>query len=269
MKEFYVGEIAVRRDVRSKLFERYIAATVEERVRIEADLERMDAEIRRLGIGAKALNYAPQKEEPPQPPNVTIKEVSDHWLDRFNDLARHRNEPWRAEMLSRALAVETENPGSIGGRALWLIGTMEESLFQAFSAFLNLCFWPFPEGEPFNPDSDYANDKAIVLVLNGRELVMGQLLFLVEQAGLLGNLLTTSKAIPAGGGLQLIAGNDGFLVKAKVDHVIRGILLSPLGATLAQFHEPKWRGEVFDRLEKWVGSLPAEQVEVIKLKRKQ
>jgi Protein of unknown function (DUF2806) len=60
--------------------------------------------------------------------------ISDHWIDKFNQLARSKNEEWRQDLLSRALAAEAANPGSISPRALWLIGTLEEDKFQAFSA---------------------------------------------------------------------------------------------------------------------------------------
>ncbi|QDT57316.1 hypothetical protein Pan44_53840 [Caulifigura coniformis] len=65
------------------------------------------------------------------------REIEQHWVDTFEVHARRRTEPWRSQLLSRALAHEAINPGTISLKALWLIGTMEREVFDYLSAFLN------------------------------------------------------------------------------------------------------------------------------------
>lgn len=57
------------------------------------------------------------------------------WWDMFESLARRRNEPWRQELLARALVEYDRVPGSIGLKAIWEIGMMESDDFGCLAAF--------------------------------------------------------------------------------------------------------------------------------------
>ncbi len=145
LKELLKGEVETRTVSPDPAEERYIAAPPEERVRIEQDIEHVDGITRQLNIASKSLSYGTEETVPPPPPTEKPKPIEDHWLDRFNELARKRNEEWRNELLARALAKETASPGTVSPRALWLIGNMEHSLFTALSELLDLCVWTWPK----------------------------------------------------------------------------------------------------------------------------
>lgn len=59
------------------------------------------------------------------------------WWDMFEGLARRRNEPWRQELLARALVEYDRVPGSIGLKAIWEIGMMENDDFGCLAEFCN------------------------------------------------------------------------------------------------------------------------------------
>jgi len=129
LRDLLKSEIETRSAIRRTLLEKFIAAPDEERVRIERDLEYVDGVTRQLNVVAKSLSYGSTGESPPEKTREKPKQVEDHWIDRFNELARKRNEEWRSELLARALAEEAANPGSVSPRALWLIGSMGAPTF--------------------------------------------------------------------------------------------------------------------------------------------
>jgi hypothetical protein len=57
------------------------------------------------------------------------------WWDMFESLARRRNEPWRQELLAKALVEYDRIPGSICLKAIWEIGMMENDDFGCLAAF--------------------------------------------------------------------------------------------------------------------------------------
>lgn len=57
------------------------------------------------------------------------------WLDNFESLARRRNEPWRVELLSRAIAEIELSSRSISLKALWELGMLEEDDFNLLAIF--------------------------------------------------------------------------------------------------------------------------------------
>jgi hypothetical protein len=125
--------------IKKKLLERFIVADPEERVRVRRDLDEIDASLRQLKIGIQALKYLPASTGQTPPPAKPLPEVSAHWMDKFSELARAHNEPWREDLLARALAVEPSAPETVSPRVLWLLGTMEEKLFDALATILDLC----------------------------------------------------------------------------------------------------------------------------------
>jgi len=53
----------------------------------------------------------------------------------FESLARRRNEPWRRELLAKALVEYDRVPGSMSLKAIWEIGMMESDDFGCLAAF--------------------------------------------------------------------------------------------------------------------------------------
>ncbi len=134
--EFLIQKAKSLAKIEKKLRQNYIDAPDVERIRIRRDIQEIEKEVRQFKIIGKAKDEL-------ESCNETLtdddKEISPHWMDKFNELAKAHNEDWREELLAKALASEAKKPGSIGPRALWLIGTMEENLFHAFAALIDVC----------------------------------------------------------------------------------------------------------------------------------
>jgi hypothetical protein len=124
-KELMLGEVRTYTEIRRKLAERLYETPEGDRFRVKRDLEYLNGEILCLGVYQKALDYLPKYSEQPNAPSAPERDISPSWLDRFNELARLHNEPWREDLLSRALAWEAENPGSVSPRALFQIALLE------------------------------------------------------------------------------------------------------------------------------------------------
>jgi len=193
LRDLLKSEIETRSAIRRTLLEKFIAAPDEERVRIERDLEYVDGVTRQLNVVAKSLSYGSTGESPPEKTPEKPKQVEDHWIDRFNELARKRNEEWRSELLARALAEEAANPGSVSPRALWLIGSMERQLFRALSHLLDLCVWSYPKDSPFLPHSSIqAFERKVDGTDEDTGLTVGHLLFRLGDIGVIAEHLTSS-----------------------------------------------------------------------------
>jgi len=262
LRDLLKGEVETRTAIRRSLLERYITAPPEERIRIEQDIDYVDGVTRQLNIAAKSLNYG--NEEPtPQPPPEEPKAIEDHWLDRFNELARKRNEDWRNELLARALAAETATPGAVSPRALWLIGNLEHSLFIALSDLLDLCVWLWPQGGPFLPHSSVqAFERKPARAGADPRITVGHLVFQLADIGVLAEHLTTSKQFPAGVTVGVRYDQTAYLITTKQMLSISGILLTPLGESIAKFFEPHWNQTGASVLADWIASLTPEQANV-------
>lgn len=57
------------------------------------------------------------------------------WWDNFESMARRRNEPWRTDLLARALVEIDKDPGAISLKALWEIGMLEYNDFRMLAVF--------------------------------------------------------------------------------------------------------------------------------------
>lgn len=131
-------------DVRDTLRKKYVDADPEERIRIRRDLREAEGDVKQLNIAAGAIDYLPEfasriKQNEDKSETVgDVHPVSEHWFDRFNHFARQSNEPWRQDLLSRALAMQATNPESVTLRVIWLIGTLEKSTFDYFTTILDV-----------------------------------------------------------------------------------------------------------------------------------
>jgi hypothetical protein len=259
-KEMLLQEIRMLGEVKKKLFDSYVAAGPEERVRIRRDLDEIAGSLRQLKVGTQALGYLPAPaEQPATEANASETdqpqpELSQHWMDRFNDLARAHNEPWREELLARALAAESLDPGTVSPRALWLLGTMEEGLFHAFATILDLS--SFVAAGLMIPAHDAFNERPIPNCHVAGGVSIGNLVFRLEELGLLADTATTSRTIPKESAFLAGYGTNRVAIRCTTDALsIRGVIPTGLGASVSSFYQPKVNPlgkEIFDS---WIASL--------------
>lgn len=255
LKELLSNEIETRGAVRKILLERYVDAPPEKRVRIERDLEFVDGITRQVHIAMKSLSYNNENSPPPSP--EPQKPIEDHWIDKFNELARKRNEEWRSDLLARALACEAATPGSVSPRALWLIGNMEEGLFNALSDLLNLCVWLFPENIPFIPHS---STQAFDRISNNTNRTVGNIVFQLGDIGVIADHLTSSRTYPLGSAFMARYEENCYLIRPNNKLEIRGIIFTPLGDSVAKFFNPEWNSSGREVFEDWIKSIGMQAV---------
>jgi hypothetical protein len=105
-----------------------------------SDIDYVEKEMNKLSLYIRSANYIPEYVEK----IIDGREdketsIEAHWIDRFNEQAKIRLEPWRQDLLARALAVESIVPGEVPLRVLWTIGMLDYQKFQALNAFFDLC----------------------------------------------------------------------------------------------------------------------------------
>ena len=101
------AEISTYSEIRKKLFEKYFEAEPEDRLRYRRNIEEAEKEIRKLNIYNRAIEYITHETQAEEQQSSGDKEetennkppMSPHWMDKFNEFARARNEPWRSELL--------------------------------------------------------------------------------------------------------------------------------------------------------------------------
>jgi hypothetical protein len=260
LKELLSNEIKTRGEVRKTLLERYVDSLPEERVRIERDIEFVDGTIRQVHIAMKSLSYNSENSIPPN--TEPQKPIEDHWIDKFSELARKRNEEWRVDLLARALACEAATPGSVSPRILWLIGNMEESLFKALSDLLDLCVWMSPNNSPVLPHSIV---KAFDRVVANSNITVGVLVFQLGDLGVIADHLTSRRQYIQGHAFTAKYNQEIYLINPKQNIEITGILFTPLGDSIARFFNPTWNSNGLSVFRDWIESISPETAEVISL----
>lgn len=258
-KELMIGEIRTLTDVRRKLIERYYETSDEERFRTKRDIGDLDKEMRRLGVYQKALEYLPREAEG-EPTETPAKEISSSWQDRFDELARLQNEAWRHELLSRAMAREAQNPGTISPRALWFIGTVDDHIFHAFASLIDVCSVVL--GRYMIPNHGSYYERVIPNCALGDHFRLGNVTFLLNDLGLMGDLLTSQKEIPADGMFQVAYGSKYGILKTKQKLQVSGIILTPLGDSIASLYEPKQNDLGMEIFDAWIKSINPEVAEL-------
>lgn len=237
-KELLRKELADLAEVKKGLFEDYVGATPKKRIRIEQDIEFIEGRIRQQNIGLQALAHlrdVPECEAGQETPPGASEEptISPHWMDKFNELARARNEEWRANLLARALAAEATSPGEVSPRALWLLGTLEEKLFRDFQALLDVC--TELSGTLLVPK---VGDFLTQTIPGLQEVTISHLLYRLSDLGVLGDHLTTTMTHRIGARTCARYDREQFIIDVtKVDLVIRGIPLTTIGSSVASFCE--------------------------------
>ncbi|MGA9163816.1 MAG: DUF2806 domain-containing protein [Thiobacillus sp.] len=262
-KELMLGEIHTLNEVRRKLIEKYYDAPEDERFRIKRDLQDIEKDTRRLGVYQKALEYLPAEDEASTDNNATGT-ISPSWMDRFNEVAQLQNEAWRQELLSKALAREAQNPGSISPRALWFIGTVDDQVFHAFASLIDVS--SIILGRYMIPNHTGYYGRVLPDCVLGEDFELGNITFLLNDLGVIGDLLTSQRKIPAASMFLMSYGQQHYTLKAKQEMRVSGIVLTPLGEIIASLYEPKPNelgAEIFDA---WVKSIRPDTAEVLQLR---
>lgn len=261
-KELMLGEVRTISEMRRKLIEKYYDASEEDRFRIKRDVQDLEKETRRLGVYQKALEYLP-KDDATAPQSQSDKNTGDSisptWMDRFDEIARLQNEAWRQELLSKALAREAETPGSISPRALWFIGTVDDHIFHALASLIDLS--SVIQGRYIIPNHTGYYDRNVPDCALGDSFLLGNITFLLNDLGVMGDLLTSQRMIPSNGISKVAYGAKYCILKTKQEMRVSGIMLTPLGDVIASLYEPKPNElglEIFDAWVKSIGSDVAE-----------
>lgn len=264
MKEIVVNEAKMLHAVKEELHKKYIGCDDVERIRIKRDLREVDEAMRVLGIGEKALSYMPTVNEEVNKDTNSKNEISESWIDRFNELAKLNNEPWREDLLARALAKEADSPGGVSPRALWLIGTLEENLFHAFASLLNVSSW-IASGFMIPNGGKSVNKITLSDCVLGEKIEIGNLVYMLCDAGLIADTLTTASTIKKGGIVFARYGDEEYvIVCTNADLIVRGIIYTNLGASIASFYEAKANKLGYEIFHNWLDYLNKNNFEITK-----
>lgn len=267
MKEVIVDECKMLHSVKEKALKRYLCSDDDlERVRLQSDIQHITESERVLNVGLQALPYFPEQNSKDNTGNKESADsvISDCWLDRFNEFAKLSNEPWREDLLARALAKEAESPGTVSPRALWVIGTLEEDIFHAFAALLNVSI--NVGGTLLIPDGSIAAiDNIIPGVALETDVGIGNLMYTLSDIGLVSDPRTT-KTFSKGLVAYAEYGTEKHSIKCKdVDLYIKGIIYTPLGNSIASFYDANNIDLGYEILQGWIGSLHKINFEINKL----
>lgn len=257
-QELIKGETQAIADARSEIIGRIPDASPQERVRLHQDLEFLSGTVRQLNVATLALEYQSQTTSSDSDDAERV-EVEDHWIDKFNTLARASNEPWREDLLARALAAESSGPGSVSPRALWLIGTLEKQLFDAYAGVLDLCS-DIGGGLMIPKVNDDFMTRLIPDCPVQGEVSLGNLSFLLGEIGVLGDPLTTKKTVPKGTKFLAQYGSSRVVIECSDrDLKISGTILSSLGKSVSKFYVPRFNSLGLELFTAWVEKLRSDE----------
>ncbi|WP_177951867.1 DUF2806 domain-containing protein [Klebsiella grimontii] len=117
---------------RAKLRDKIINTKGLERARAQDDYNLLTKELNKLSTIDKVKDFISDDEII----NVD-REISDEWIDRFNQLASSLNEPWRKQLLANAFSCELKQPGSVNFIILNCIASFDERAFRLFGFLVN------------------------------------------------------------------------------------------------------------------------------------
>jgi hypothetical protein len=242
------------------------SATIEERVRIEQDIENIEGRIRQVEIEYKAMIRLDAPDHPDVPTGEPAS--SNAWYDQFSQYARARNESWRSELLARAFAEEILHPGSFGTHGLWVVGTMDRTNFQEFSAYLDIASQM--DGAFILPEQLDSAETEGTLTLRGpfdmemmldirgetpRQIQLQEFAFNIDGLGLIAAPWQTTSRISEGVPAIIGYGASQFEVATKCNVSFRMLGTTPLGSRIARLHTPvqQEKGQkLFDALMNWL-----------------
>ncbi len=254
-KEAAISENRMYDEVRKSLLDRYYQADNAERFRIKRDIEDLDKEIRCIGVYQNALEHLTSVEASDSAPassENSADEIPASWLDRFDKLARLNNEPWRQQLLSRALASEAQKLGTISPRALWFIGTMDEHIFHGFASLIDVC--SVVQREYIVPHPYKYFERMLPGCALG-DLFLGNATFLLSDLGLMGDLEHSHKKLFPDRVVQATYAEKRCILKIKQEMRVPGIVLTKLGNEIASLYEPRPNALGLEIFDAWINSI--------------
>lgn len=197
------------------------------------------------------------KEEQPD------KEVSQHWFDKFSELTRVHNEPWREDLLARALAAEACRPGTVSPHVLWVLGTMEKEVFDTFSVFLDICC--LVDNQIRITTLTSLTSKRVKDTVLDKNWAVSQITYRLTNTGLIGDR-HSYLGIPKGHSMIFSQGKYTFRVTAKATVRINSTSLTNLGKCIASFYTRKPSGFGEEMLLGWIQRMKSETVDIEEIK---
>lgn len=252
LKEMMLQEVKTITNIREKLISKYLDADHEERLRIRKDIEYAEEDLRKLGIYRKSLEHLNfNQKDSTFKENEGIPEANEKfvaWIDAFNDYARKQNESWRVELLAKALALESQNPGSVGQRALWFIGTVDEEVFHAFAALLDICSvfhgtYVIPRYGPFT-------DRVIPTCDVIENATLGHIFYLLSDIGLI--VISSSWPIEKGALVKIEYDQEAMCATALENISLVGVGVSSLGNTISKLYDRRYNELGKEIFYKWI-----------------
>lgn len=257
-------EAKILSDTREKLVKKFAEAKPEARISIRRDLDELTQAMRRLNIGGMAMMFLSEGEaNNPSTEEPSAKEISQHWFDKFTELTRVHNEQWRENLLARALAAEASRPGTVSPRVLWLLGTMEEEVFNTFSVFLDICCLVDNQFRMTTLTS--LTQRVVKGTILDKNLAVSQITYRLSNTGLIGDRHSYLR-LPKGRSMIFSHGKYAFRVSAKTTLRINSTSLTSLGKCIASFYQRKPSSFGEEMLLAWIQRMKPESADIKEIK---
>jgi hypothetical protein len=242
---------------RDALRKKYFDASPEERIQIRSDMEILDGEAERLKVFKKGIEHLPKTAA-----RITVVDVEDgtreeeapettaHWIDEFNQLSRKRLEPWRQDLLGRAISLENCVPGNVNLRTLWAIGVLDEAQFHAFSTLLDLS--SVIRGGYIIPTR---NERVTVPPCElGENLIIGNLTYLLNDTEILG-YRSTHKHVAKDEHVYAQYRSQWYRITSTKDWTLHGVCASNTGSKIALFYDERTTDLGQQLFDQWLKKL--------------
>ncbi|HBY0434399.1 TPA: DUF2806 domain-containing protein [Klebsiella pneumoniae subsp. pneumoniae] len=159
---------------RAKLRDKIINSNGLERIRAQNDYDLLTKELNKFSTISKIKNFIGDDDV-----FDNEKEISDGWIDKFNQLASSLNEEWRSQLLAKAFSEELKKPGSITMIVLNSIASFDEASFRKFGQIINASIRLyevncFPSGH-----------ADTVFNIDGKEIKLSQMIYEISHLNLI------------------------------------------------------------------------------------
>jgi len=267
VKAAAIARIKNLEDAKKSMLTKCVEASAEDQLLIMRDIEYLDREFRRIQTCDMGLDHLSKQlidGEKEENTDEGQPEFSLHWMDRFNELAKANNEPWRQDLLAKALAFEASKPGSINTRALWIIGTIEEEVFHAYAALLDVSI---VLGRGYIIPGSYLNSEQLIPTWETDGMsTIGAASYLLQDSGILGNPLASVKLLKENNKYLAKYGDISFGIEPTKNFKINGLIPTVLGEKIAMLYTPKQNSFGKEIFENWINGLDKSTVTITDLK---
>ncbi|WP_454877924.1 hypothetical protein [Serratia inhibens] len=216
---------------RAKIRDKMINLNGAERVRAQNDYDLMTRELNKLSTVDKIKDFLKDDVE-----ISNDNEISDGWIEKFNQLASSLNEEWRKKLLAKAFAKELQEPGTINMIVLNSIASFDEESFRAFGSIVNIssrlyevnCF---PEGA-----------MSLEINTNGSKKKISQIIYELSHLNLINasggnfiNIVNNNKVLIRYG--KRVIETQGELNIVPLPLQIHTVFYSTLGNKISDFYD--------------------------------